>query len=49
MMKKWTHSGSLKQELSAREEKHRALARRARKTQKAGEKGGGGRDRASEK
>ena len=29
MMKKWTHSGSLKQELSAREEKHRALARRA--------------------
>lgn len=28
-MKKWTHSGSLKQELSAREEKHRALARRA--------------------
>ena len=29
MMKKWTHSGSLKQEPSAREEKHRALARRA--------------------
>ena len=29
MMKKWTHSGSLKKELSAREEKHRALARRA--------------------
>ena len=28
-MKKWTHSGSLKQEPSAREEKHRALARRA--------------------
>ena len=28
-MKKWTHSGSLKQELSAREEKHRKLARRA--------------------
>ena len=28
-MKKWTHSGSLKQELSAREEKHRVLARRA--------------------
>ena len=29
MMKKWTHSGSLKQEPSAREEKHRKLARRA--------------------
>ena len=28
-MKKWTHSGSLKQEPSAREEKHRKLARRA--------------------
>ena len=29
MMKKWTHSGSLRQKLSDREEKHRALARRA--------------------
>ena len=29
MMKNWTHSGSLNQEPSAREEKHRALARRA--------------------
>lgn len=28
-MKNWTHSGSLNQEPSAREEKHRALARRA--------------------
>ncbi len=28
-MKKWTHSGSLKQGLSHREEKHRTLARRA--------------------
>ena len=28
-MKNWTHSGSLKQRLSHREEKHRALARRA--------------------
>ena len=28
-MKKWVHSGSLKKELSDREEKHRILARRA--------------------
>ena len=28
-MKKWTHSGSLKEKLSDREEKHRTLARRA--------------------
>nr|WP_294492076.1 glycoside hydrolase family 3 protein [uncultured Mediterraneibacter sp.] len=28
-MRKWTHSGSLKQELSDREEKHRTLAKRA--------------------
>ena len=37
MMKKWTHSGSLKQELSAREEK----------TQSSGEKSGGRRNCAS--